>query len=83
VNVVYHIPGDVLRPQFDGVRTAKFSKAQRLLMVQAALPDDVADDPAAFVRRALKACIEEAETWARDRGIAQALPELHELADLV
>ena len=34
INYVFHIAGSVYKPDFDDVRTAKFSKKQRLLMIQ-------------------------------------------------
>jgi hypothetical protein len=34
VNIVYHLPGSVWRPDYIGVRDAKFSKAKKMLMVQ-------------------------------------------------
>lgn len=38
VNVVFQVPGDVIKPDFDGTRTGRFSKKDSLLMVQVALP---------------------------------------------
>ena len=34
IDYVFHIAGSVYKPDFDDVRTAKFSKKQRLLMIQ-------------------------------------------------
>jgi hypothetical protein len=39
VNVVFQIPGNILKPDFEGVRTGSFSKKDRHLMVQVALPN--------------------------------------------
>jgi hypothetical protein len=38
VNVEFHVPGNFLTPEFDGVRTGTFRKAGSLLKVQVALP---------------------------------------------
>lgn len=40
VNVIYQIPGNILKPDFEGVRTGHYSKEDSSLIVQAALPDD-------------------------------------------
>lgn len=39
LNVVFQVPGDLVRPDFEGVRTGHFSKQQNLLVVQVALPE--------------------------------------------
>ena len=41
VNVVFHVPGSLSRPDWDGMRDARFSRKKKLLMVQVALPDEV------------------------------------------
>lgn len=80
VNVVFHVAGNVIRPNFEGARTGRYSKADRLLLVQVALPDGVPDDPAGYLRAALMQAIREAEEWARRRSIASGLDALRELA---
>ena len=80
LNVVFQVPGDILRPDFEGVRTGRFSTRDRLLMIQAALPETVAPDPDRFVREALVAAVGEGERWARRRGIASDLKSLRDLA---
>ncbi len=80
VNVVFQVPGSVVQPDFEGTRTGRHSKADRLLLVQVALPDEVPDDPDAYLRGALSEAIAEAEEWARRRSIASDLQALRELA---
>jgi hypothetical protein len=80
VNVVFQVPGNVVRPDFEGVRTGRFSKADRLLLVQVALPDEVPDEPGGYLRGALSIAIAEAEEWARRRSVAPDLKPLRELA---
>lgn len=80
VNVIYQVPGNILRPDFDGVRTGHYSKKDSSLIVQAALPDDAPDDVEAHLKRVLVAAIDEAEQWARRRSIAPDLPALREMA---
>jgi hypothetical protein len=42
VNIVYHLPGSMMPPDFAGVRPAKFSRKDKKLMVQAAVGDEMA-----------------------------------------
>jgi hypothetical protein len=80
VNVVFQVPGNVVQPDFDGARTGRYSKADRLLLVQVALPKEAPDDPDGYLRAALADAIGEAEEWARRRSIAPDLGALRELA---
>jgi len=43
VNVVFHVPGNLGRPDWDGLRGAKFSKQSHLFMVQVAVPREIVD----------------------------------------
>lgn len=79
VNVVFQVPGSVVQPDFEGVRTGRFSKGDRLLLVQVALPDEVPDSPDSYLRGALSNAIDEAEGWARRRSLAPDLQALREL----
>lgn len=38
VNVEFHVPGTIWTPEFEGVRTGFFRRADSLLKVQVALP---------------------------------------------
>jgi hypothetical protein len=38
LNVVFHISGSILSVDFSGLRTAKFSKKEKMLMIQVAVP---------------------------------------------
>ena len=41
VNIVYHLPGSMMPPDFVGVRPAKFSRKDKKLMVQAAVESEM------------------------------------------
>lgn len=43
VNIVYHLPGSMMPPDFIGVRPAKLSRKDKKLMVQAAVEAEMAD----------------------------------------
>ena len=42
LNVVFHFPGSLISPPYAGMRTAKFSKAEKIQMVQVAVPAEIA-----------------------------------------
>jgi hypothetical protein len=64
VNVVFHVPGRYLKPEFAGVRAGSFRKRDSLLMVQAALPPDLPTDPASYLQDAMVSAVDEAEAWS-------------------
>jgi hypothetical protein len=66
VNVVFHIPGEVMVPEFEGLRSGRFSRKERTLMVQVAVPEgEPAGDPDEEVRQMLLDAIDLAEDYAR------------------
>jgi len=69
LNVVFHVPGNILKPEFVGVRTGRFSKSRALLMVQVAVPEEVPPDPMAYLKTAIDAAIDEAARWAVKRKV--------------
>jgi hypothetical protein len=80
-NVVFHIPGEVLGASFEGVRTSSYFKSERLLMVQAAVPHELPEQPELVLIDLIKDSLEAAIHWARRRRIADDLPELREIVD--
>jgi hypothetical protein len=72
VNVVFEIPGEVSSPPFAGVRTGRYSKADRHLLVQVAVPRGSADT--AVLLDLLRDAIAAAVDWSRARGLADDLP---------
>ena len=85
VNVVFQLAGRHDTPDFRGVRTGRYSKSRNWLLVQAAVfPEEVTDAQAEMARLLVDA-VAEAETWAKRRGIADALEGLtrlvHSLVD--
>ena len=81
VNVVFHVPGNVIKPDFTGARTARFSKKDALLMVQVALPEGVPSDPEGYLKDAARAALDEAERWAESRRIDADLSQLRAILD--
>ncbi|WP_333680498.1 hypothetical protein [Dyella sp.] len=81
LNVVFQVPGNMLKPEFVGVRTGSFSKARALLMVQVAVPEEVPPDPALYVKNAIHEAIDEAARWAVKRKVAIDVPKLLDILD--
>ena len=73
LNVVFHVPGPLLSPSYDGVRTGRFRRRDSHLMIQVAVPVDLPDDPPAALGEMLFASIAAAEAWATKRNIANRL----------
>ena len=69
INVVFHIAGTTFKPDFSGVRTARYANDEGLLMVQVALPESVPADPEAYLRSAVVDAIKAAESWAAKRTV--------------
>jgi hypothetical protein len=67
VNVVFHVPGNILQPDFSGLRTGRFSRQNALLMVQVAVPMEPPEDPLEYLRAAALEAIAEAGRWAETR----------------
>jgi hypothetical protein len=80
VNVVYFVPGPAFRPDFEGVRTGSYLKAQHALVVQVALPIAPAVPHQQILRALLLDAIDAAEEFARRRKIAEELSGLRDLA---
>jgi hypothetical protein len=71
LQIVFQIPGEVIRPDFTGVRTGLFSRRDGRLVVHVAVPDDVEGDRVAWVITRLREAVAEAEKFA----IMEALPD--------
>jgi len=73
INVVFHVPGELLSLDWEGVRTGTYRRRDNHLMVQATVPPSPPKDPRPYLVERLREAIEEAERWATRRGIAQQL----------
>lgn len=83
LNVVFHVPGGLLKPEFVGVRTGIFSKSKALLMVQVAIPEELPPDPAFQLKSYISAAIDEAARWAKKRKVPIDVSKLCEVLDSV
>lgn len=69
INVEFQIPGHIISPDFQGVRTGAFRKADRRLKIQVALPVDPPDDPYAYGVQTMREAVDAAEAWSGRRRI--------------
>jgi hypothetical protein len=79
VNVIYQVRGNLVQPDFEGVRTGYYGKRQNCLIVQAAVPEDAPEDPYALLWKLLIQAVHAAEEWAKRRKLASSLSDLDEL----
>ena len=45
INIVFHVPGSVVKPDYSGIRTGRFSVKEKTLMIQVSVPENVMDSP--------------------------------------
>lgn len=84
VNVVFHVPAKDFIPEFEGLRSGKFSRKHRALMVQVAIPEgEPKGDPDEEVRRLLHEAIDLAEDFARMEAVIGENERLDELRAIV
>jgi hypothetical protein len=81
LNVVFHVPGEVLDFDEEYVRTGRYDSRTRHLMVQATFPRIAPADPEGFLLARLSEAVGEAEHWVRQRGVADSLPGLRRLVE--
>jgi hypothetical protein len=76
LNVVFHVPGEVLRPSNEYARAGRYDSETCHLMVQATVPQSLPEQPDRFLVARLSEAVDAAEEWARRRGLADSLPAL-------
>ena len=81
LNVVFHIDGTLVPNEFEGVRTGRFSSRDSHLLVQAAVPAEATAERNDVLVLLLQEAIDEAESFARSRGIAQDLNSIRSLVE--
>lgn len=81
LNVVFHVPGEVLPINDEYVRAGRYDSQTRHLMVQATVPESLPKQPDRFLISRLSEAVDAAEEWARRRGVAYSLPALRTVLD--
>lgn len=81
VNVVFYVPGSLGRPDWDLLRSGRFSRKDKLLMVQVAVPEDIVSSDSAvdFVINSLYGANAIALDEFGEKGMEYPLAEAEEL----
>lgn len=83
VNVEFHVPGNLLEPDFHGVRTGTFRKTDRLLKIQVALPPIAPSEPREALLANLSDAMDVVDAWAHRRRVdADTAPHRSIIAEL-
>lgn len=64
LDVVFHVPGSILDPEHSGIRTGRFSKKERMLMLQIAVPREILEQEEPEIQAFLLASLREAVRMA-------------------
>jgi hypothetical protein len=80
VNVVFQVPGEFSRPDFEGLRTGSFRRRDSLLMVQVTLPGEPPPGAEDYLAQKLLDAIDVAEEWAIRKRHATSLDNLRDIA---
>lgn len=85
LDIVYHVPGSMVQPEFEGLRTAKFSKKEKTLMVQIAVPTlfENKQDLTKFLVEALREAIQLAKPVFRRTEVPFSHAEYLQLVDSI
>lgn len=67
VNVEFHVPGNLLKPEFEGVRTGTFRKGDALIKVQVALTEQPPTDPRTYLVNSVREALDAVDLWAVQR----------------
>lgn len=68
VEVVFHVPGNILSPDYEGLRTGSYWKSKALLQVQVALPAVAPADPRSALIQLIWDALDVVDSWAATKG---------------
>ncbi len=83
VNVVFHVPGNLISPDYEGVRTGSWSRKRALIMVQAAVPAEAPDDPSAKLLDLMDAALDDVDRWAARRRVPADIDALRAIVERI
>ena len=77
LDIVFHVPGSVLKPEHEGLRTGRFSRKERMLQVQIAVPGELMESLAltGFLVQSIREAIVLAERRFAKAGITYPVDE--------
>ncbi len=85
LDLVFHVPGSILKPEHAGLRTGRFSRKERMLQIQIAVPEELMESPRlrAHLLQSIRSAVEKAEPRLAKAGIpypkAEYLSQIDEL----
>lgn len=81
INVVFYVPGSIGRLDWEGMRDAKFSRQQQLLMIQVAVPEQIVQPttPIMFVIESLHGANAVAFEFFRRKGMQFPLADAEKM----
>ena len=86
LDLVFHVPGSILKPEHTGLRTGRFSRKERMLQIQIAVPEDLMESPGlrGYIVQSIRMAVEIAEPRFNKAGIpypkAEYTSQVDELA---
>jgi hypothetical protein len=78
VNVVFHVPGTILKPDYTGIRTSSWRGSRRVQVMQVAVPEDLEGPEgveflAAALEEAVELSVPHLARFKRSRGLGTRL----------
>ena len=83
IDLVFHVPGSMIKPPYQGLRTGKLSRKEKILMVQVAVAEDdvFTDEPFSVIFDAMRQAVELAAPVFSTSGIVFSSQEHLELIE--
>lgn len=71
INIVFHVPGSIAKPDYSGIRTGRFSAKTKKLMIQVSVPKTLLDAPEleSFLQKSIIEAIAMAGKFFKKRKI--------------
>ena len=85
VDLVFHVPGSITKPDYEGIRTGRFSRKDEMIQIQVSVPEEVvnSEDPAPFIFASMREAVEMAHPAFKSTGIAFSVPEYMAFIDVI
>jgi len=85
IDLVFHVPGSVRKPDYHGVRTGRFSRKERMLMIQVAVPEKEleGENPECFIFWAMREAVSMAAAKFKKANIPFSVTDHLALIDTV
>ena len=82
MNIVFHVPGPMFKPDYEGVHATRFDKRSQHVLVVAAVPTHlVIDEVAGYVCSVLREARQSALEYLRERNVQVDSTQVSDLID--